>query len=288
MSKLALAADFDARLPVERWPAIIVPAAEQPLLQQALGDGVAIYSAAGAARRGYVATARLTGFAPHDNGRSLTLSFDRMLRLPLLVKTIEPLQFRGYGPGRPVPESHRMLIAGDLAPLSEEAFAGIALNGGILHEVATAAPMAELSETAVEFTGENEERGRAFQGFRLELLNRYDHRCAFTGVLLAGAGATAYPHVVFFRPIELGGDLKIANAAPACEPAWSAMTRGDMTIGLRYEFIVALDRVRPELLDGSVDAPLNPAGRMRLPDDGDVIPDAGALAWHRDRVFNRD
>ena len=102
----------------------------------------------------------------------------------------------------------------------------------------------------------------------------YGNRCAFTGADLK-ADAKADP---FGCVLRLGGEpIGLGNIIPACLDAIYAYERGRLAIGSRFEFLVALDRIDPELLER-----LNPIGRLSLPADPAFYPNAALLKAHRD------
>jgi hypothetical protein len=280
MSKLAIVMDFDAALPVRLWPAIAVPAAELGRLRPALDDRVVLYAARPAKRAGYVGLARLAGWhEPTGIEGQLVLELADIVRFPLLVRTGTPKP-GGPVPGGLVPASAGTLLAGDMEPISEAAFATIVSNGGLFDEAARLGGHMQLAEPQHPFAGASGGEPVA-EAFVAALLDSYEGRCPFTGLPLS------QPQVVFFHPLELDGQMRPGNAAPACEPAWVALTRGDMTIGARHEFIVALDRLDRQLLVPPTGLTLNAEGRMRMPGEAASRPDPAALRFHRRRVFNQ-
>jgi hypothetical protein len=105
------------------------------------------------------------------------------------------------------------------------------------------------------------------------LFAAYDYRCAFTGDDLT-AEIKADPQVALLR---LRGASNAPGAViPASLEAIYAYERGHLALGQRHEFIVALDRIDPELLEA-----LAPTGRLRLPDRTMFYPDPELLRAHR-------
>ncbi len=105
------------------------------------------------------------------------------------------------------------------------------------------------------------------------LFEAYGFACAFTGKNLR-AEVAADPHGSVVR---LDGAVTMPGTViPACLDAIHAFERGHLSIGTRYEFLVALDRIDPEFLER-----LNPIGRLSLPADPRFNPDAALLAVQR-------
>lgn len=107
------------------------------------------------------------------------------------------------------------------------------------------------------------------------IFGAFGYRCAFTGVdLRAEAGADPLGWLLRLAP---SGPPMPGNVLPACADAIYAFERGHLGIGSRFEFLVALDRIDPEFLER-----LNPVGRLILPADPALHPDAALLKAHRD------
>ncbi len=118
------------------------------------------------------------------------------------------------------------------------------------------------------------------RGFRevqqpLDVLTRihrsYGFTCAFTGKDLR-AEATADPRGYL---LNIGGDPLTADPSlliPACLDAIHAYERGQLALGPRYNFLVDMETVDPELLEA-----LNPIGRLRLPSGSSAPPSPTAL-----------
>lgn len=104
----------------------------------------------------------------------------------------------------------------------------------------------------------------------------YGFACAFTGVDLS-AEAKADPRGYL---LAIGDDPMTTDAThllPACIDAIRAYERGHLALGPRYNFLVDLEQIDPELLEQ-----LNPIGRLRLPRARSLRPSLAALAAHRD------
>lgn len=100
----------------------------------------------------------------------------------------------------------------------------------------------------------------------------YGYACAFTGQDLR-AEAMSDPRGYL---LNLAGNPLVAELnlfIPATLDAIFAFERGHLAIGVRYNFLVDLERINPEFLER-----LNPIGRLRLPADPAAMPSRGALA----------
>jgi hypothetical protein len=114
------------------------------------------------------------------------------------------------------------------------------------------------------------------------VLAAYSNICAFTGVpLMSTTADDAHAPIVAIRPLASGGSPAPHNFIAATYSARLAFEAGHLTVGPDFEFIAALDKIDPELLDI-----LNPIGRLRLPALS-AAPDEDALAFHRSNIFNR-
>lgn len=110
------------------------------------------------------------------------------------------------------------------------------------------------------------------------LFAAYDMRCAFTGESIAAHAAIDPLGVLLLLGAPpTGGAIQASLAIPAVADAIFAYERGHLAIGARGEFLVALDRIAPELLER-----LNPIGRLALPTDPAFRPSPAALRAHRE------
>jgi hypothetical protein len=117
------------------------------------------------------------------------------------------------------------------------------------------------------------------------IFDAYGYACAFTGRSLhaeAAADPRGYLLVLGPDPLTLETQLLI----PACLDAIRAYERGHLALGSRYNFLVDMETISPELLEA-----LNPIGRLRLPSDPALHPSQGALTPHliallRDRALS--
>lgn len=106
------------------------------------------------------------------------------------------------------------------------------------------------------------------------LFAAYDRACAFTGQPL-GVEARVEPRGYLLNlsdnPLTTDPTLLI----PATLDAIFAVERGHLAIGPRYNLLVDLERIDPELAER-----LNPIGRLRLPEDSALRPSLGAMTPH--------
>lgn len=100
----------------------------------------------------------------------------------------------------------------------------------------------------------------------------YEFRCAFTGADL-NPEIKADPLSALLR--LNGASNRAGDVIPASLDAMHAFEVGHLALGPKYEFIVALDRIRPEFLQT-----LAPVGRLRIPDSPRFRPRQKLLAAH--------
>jgi hypothetical protein len=103
------------------------------------------------------------------------------------------------------------------------------------------------------------------------LFAAYGSACAFTGRSLAAeaaADARGYLLTLGDNPLTLDP----ARLIPACLEAIHAYERGHLALGPRYNFLVDLETIDPELLEA-----LNPIGRLILPADPSLHPSQAAM-----------
>ena len=106
------------------------------------------------------------------------------------------------------------------------------------------------------------------------LFAAYGQSCAFTGRDLR-AEAAADPRGYL---LNIGADPLTTDPAlliPACLDAIHAYERGHLALGPRYNFLVDLETIDPELIEA-----LNPVGRLNAPSDPAFYPSQAALTPH--------
>ena len=102
----------------------------------------------------------------------------------------------------------------------------------------------------------------------------YGGACAFTGIdLRAEAAADPRGNLLVIGPDPLTNDP--ALLIPASLDAIHAYERGHLALGPRYNFLVDMEAIDPELLEA-----LNPIGRLTAPSDPSFYPSQAALTPH--------
>lgn len=142
-----------------------------------------------------------------------------------------------------------------------------------------------LQEAQAVFAHDRQSGLDAYLKVHDQVLRRWKHRCVFTGAQFEPSATRPHPHlkVVAIRPRELGGQLHVRNYLPMLAEAEHAWLSGHLTIGSEYGFIVAERRIDPELHEK-----LLPLGRLNLPAEPSLWPDAASIAYHRANIFDRD
>jgi hypothetical protein len=106
------------------------------------------------------------------------------------------------------------------------------------------------------------------------LFEAYGFACAFTGKNLraeAAADPRGYLLNIGSDPLTVDPTLLI----PASLDAIHAYERGHIALGPRYNFLVDMETVAPELVEA-----LNPIGRLKLPSDPALHPSQSAMTAH--------
>lgn len=107
-----------------------------------------------------------------------------------------------------------------------------------------------------------------------ELFGAYGNACAFTGRdLRSEAAADPRGYLLVLGPDPLTTDPTLL--IPASLAAIHAYERGHLALGPRYNFLVDLETIDPELLET-----LNPIGRLTAPSDPACYPSQAALTPH--------
>jgi hypothetical protein len=107
-----------------------------------------------------------------------------------------------------------------------------------------------------------------------EIFAAYGDACAFTGRDLSKEAA-ADPRGYLLNLGTNPDSLDAGELIPATLDAIFAFERGHLTIGQRYNLLVDLERIDPELLEA-----LNPIGRLRLPESPAFHPSQVKLTPH--------
>ena len=105
------------------------------------------------------------------------------------------------------------------------------------------------------------------------LFAAYGHACAFTGRSLREEAADPRGYLLVLGPDPLTVDPKLL--IPASLDAIHAYERGHLALGPRYNFLVDMEMIAPELVEA-----LNPLGRLNLPSDASSYPSLAAMTGH--------
>jgi hypothetical protein len=142
-----------------------------------------------------------------------------------------------------------------------------------------------LAEAQAVFVQDKESALSAYLKVHDRVLERWHHRCVFTGLQFAPTAVRPHPQlsVVAIRPRELGGALHVRNYLPMVAEAEHAWTHGHITLGPSYGFLVSERLIDPELRER-----LLPSGKLHLPAEPSRWPDSEAIAYHRANIFDRD
>jgi hypothetical protein len=119
----------------------------------------------------------------------------------------------------------------------------------------------------------------AYLAVRAEVLRRWNYCCAITDMQFA-RGEAPELRLVPIRPREQGGPLHASNYLPMVEIAERAWLTGSIAVTDDLEFVAVMDRLDPDLL-----AAMPPDGKLLVPADPALRPDAEHLAYHRTYVF---
>lgn len=264
VAKLALAVDDETQLGPERVNFRIATRAAQ-LAHKAFGETIIVYRRA----------ADLVMYV--GIGRVLGLDFD--------APGYDSVRLGDYRPfGTPVPSD----VASEVRDpgvrrslsLDDERFEEI------LRE-ATAAEIGEqaLSEAQAIFDHDRKAGLDAYLKVHDRVLQRWKHRCVFTAEQFEPSDTRPHPQlkVVAIRPRELGGQLHVRNYLPMVAEAEHAWTHGHLALGPSYGFLVSERLIDPELHDR-----LLPLGKLELPGEPSLWPDAESVAYHRANIFDRE
>jgi predicted restriction endonuclease len=136
--------------------------------------------------------------------------------------------------------------------------------------------------TPFEIEPEQKPTVETLRGLYASVLAGYDYTCAITGRHFPPSQEFLHDvlQVAPIRPLTAGGVLHVSNFLCLEGAAADAFRIGQIAVGPRFELIVDLSRIDPELLER-----INPLGKLRLPVSGVAQPDLLGLAFHREHVF---
>lgn len=151
--------------------------------------------------------------------------------------------------------------------------------------LAATADVTALAEAQAVFAHDRQAGLDAYLKLHDRVLQRWKHRCVFTGKQFRPADTRPHPHlrVVAIRPRELGGQLHVRNYLPMVAEVEHAWTSGHLTLGPSFGFQVSERLIDPELHER-----LLPLGRLDLPGEPSLWPDPESVAYHRLNIFDRD
>lgn len=156
----------------------------------------------------------------------------------------------------------------------------------ILREASAAeiSPQA-LAEAQAVFAHDRKAGLDAYLGVHDRVLQRWKHRCVFTGAQFEPSETRPHPQlkVVAIRPRELGGQLHVRNYLPMVADAERAWVHGHLALGSGFGFLVAERLIDPELQER-----LLPLGQLDLPAEPSLWPDGESVAYHRANIFDPD
>lgn len=255
MAKLALAVDDDAQLGFDR-AVLFVDARTATAAARRLGEMALLYRREAQGLR-FFARGRINAIEEPENGRY-------GCRLKALVRFTVPVD--GSTEAK-VPGVRRMLT------LPEERYVEVL-------EIGTAGirPIPGDREAKPSFEAERAPLD-AYLAVRAEVLRRWNYCCAITDMQFA-AGEAPELRLVPIRPREMGGPLHASNYLPMVELAERAWLTGGLSVTEDLEFVAVMDRLDPDLLEA-----MPPDGKLVVPNDPALRPDAEHLAYHRTYVF---
>jgi putative restriction endonuclease len=261
-------------------------------VQRAVGDWIIYYEPTKVtATRGYFAMARVERVVedPTTSGMYLALiEPGSYLRFPLDVPFMLP--------GGQYTERGLLNEAGALSgraqaavrALSPEDFhrivaIGLSDDSIVLPRQSNAPPFdvpapGFAEELQIPFTLSRPIRDRVF---RTIVLRAYDERCAVTGLKLINGGGRAEVAAAHIRPVEANGPDIVQNGVALSGTAHWMFDRGLISFSDDLDVLVSRhvnDR-------DSVEALINPTGRMIGPTDPRMRPHPEFLSWHRENCF---
>lgn len=262
----------------------------------AVGDWVLLReSQRNGGRRAYVAVGRIARVAPDPErpGHSIAVMTD-YLEFPALVPLATGGRYaeaplRAVGDPTRVGQalqgkSVRSIAAGDftaivLAGLGDTLAPENARRVGL--DVAAARPEADDPPETVERLVEQILVNRRVRdaNFRLEVCRAYDDRCAVTGLRIINGGGRSEVQAAHIRPVEFDGPDIVRNGIALSATVHWLFDRHLISIGERYELLVADNRVPSEFRE--LFRARNEG--LYLPQDRALWPHPRYLAYHRDK-----
>jgi putative restriction endonuclease len=267
--------------------------------KQALREWIVYYEPTRVVRtRAYFAIAKLEKIVDDPSNPDLAIALmepGSYLEFPIEV----PFLFTGRRPtesGLETPEGNRSGLASrTVRRLTPEDFRRIVALGlsddnfvlPRMNDTGEADMHAAFKETAIPFL-EQHDRGtftisRVFRKrvFRSHVVNAYGQRCAVTGLRLINGAGRAEVEAAHIRPVEANGPDIVQNGVALSGTAHWMFDRGLISFSDDLDVLVSRhvnDR-------DSVEALINPTGRMIGPTDPRMRPHPEFLSWHRENCF---
>lgn len=254
MAKLALAVDDDAQLGFDR-AVLLVDERTALAASRRLGEAALLYRRDGQELR-FFARGRINAIEEPEGGRF-------GCRIKALVRFDIPVD--GVVEAR-APGVRRMLT------LADERYDEILAVG-----IASTAEAPGAADA--QFSPPSPPPVDAYLAVRAEVLRRWNYCCAVTDMQFA-RGEAPELRLVPIRPREMGGPLHASNYLPMVEMAEHAWLTGGIAVTDDLEFVAVMDRLDPDLLSA-----MPPNGKLIVPSDPALRPDAEYLAYHRTYVF---
>lgn len=243
--------------------------------------------------RGYFAVAKVEAIVPDPTAPSMYLA---LIEPGTYLDFVRPVPFSGpEGPIERGVLNDNGAISGRaqsaVRPLSSLDFARIVAAGLPENDVLPRvdefqvqdrvqelhAPF-EIERPIIERLVASPER-KAF--FRKAVLQAYDGRCGVTGWKLINGGGRAEAEAAHIRPVERGGPDSIQNGVALSGTAHWMFDRG--LIGFSDSLDILISRQVNDR--ASVEAIVNPSGKLLAPGGIALRPHPVFLSWHRENCF---
>jgi putative restriction endonuclease len=118
------------------------------------------------------------------------------------------------------------------------------------------------------------------RSFRHNVRAAYSNRCAMTGLRLINGGGLPEVEAAHIQPVASKGPDSVRNGLALSGTVHWMFDRGLISIGDDYKILVVKNRVPDDAV-----RLLNQNGRINLPKDQTLYPNAHYLKFHRDVVF---
>lgn len=173
----------------------------------------------------------------------------------------------------PDDEFDRILKAGFLPVLSENRASQESALPGFYE------PPAPFERPVVEMMVSRPFRERSFMH---NVRAAYSNRCAITGLRLINGGGRPEVQAAHIQPVASKGPDSVRNGLALSGTVHWMFDRGLISIGDDYKILVAKNHVPEDAV-----RLLNQSGRINLPKDQTLYPNAHYLKFHRDVVFKK-